>query len=79
MDPYVKTTSNAKTFKSRASEAIARSCSGTVYVMLLTDTKGLNWHKGTVWDQDEYPNLSSAVTKLIRINPKNDDEEVLKG
>jgi cell division septation protein DedD len=78
-DPYVKTPTNAEIFNGRASEAMARSCSGTVYVMLPTDTKGLNWRKGTVWDKDEYPNLSSAVTKLIRINPENDDEEVLKG
>ena len=58
---------------------MAQSCSDIVYVMLPTDMKGLNWHKGTVWNQDEYPNLSSAVTKLIRINLENDGEKILKG
>jgi hypothetical protein len=58
---------------------MGRSCSGTVNVMLPAYMEGLDWHKGAVWDQEEYISLSSAVTKLIRINRENNNKEALKG
>ncbi|KAK1139413.1 hypothetical protein N8T08_000776 [Aspergillus melleus] len=61
----------------RASQAMAELCVGEVVVMLPSNTKGTNWKKGTVWDKYEWPNLSSAVTKVTRVNPDNDDEEVI--
>jgi hypothetical protein len=58
---------------------MARTCSGVAYVLLPTDTKGTQWKSGTVWDEDEWPNMSSAVTKVIRVNLENDDEETING
>jgi hypothetical protein len=50
-----------------------------VYVMLPSDTTGLAWSKGTVWNTHEWPALlqNSAVKKVIRVNPDNDFQEVL--
>ena len=62
-------------FDTRASEAMAKLASGEVHVLLPSDTKGTEWTKGTVWDVNEYPNLGAAVTKIIRVNPDNDEEE----
>ncbi|KIN03105.1 hypothetical protein OIDMADRAFT_27565 [Oidiodendron maius Zn] len=62
-------------FDTRASEAMAKLASGEVHVLLPSNTKGTEWAPGTVWDVNEYPNLGAAVTKIIRVNPDNDDEE----
>ncbi|KAI9035079.1 uncharacterized protein KD926_004644 [Aspergillus affinis] len=68
-----------KVLDKRASQAMAELCAGEVVVILPSNTKGTVWHKGTVWDKYEWPNLSSAVTKVTRINPDNDNKEVIKG
>lgn len=46
---------------------------------MLPDGKGHNWHKGTVWDEHEWPNLGAGVTKVIRVNPDNNNQETIKG
>ena len=69
----------SKEFFNICSQAMAEASSGTVYVMLPSDTKGTDWHKGTVWDKFEWPNLGSGVTKVIRVNPDNDNSETIKG
>ncbi|KAH8432113.1 uncharacterized protein LDX57_009759 [Aspergillus melleus] len=63
----------------RVSQAMAELCTGDVVVMLPSNTKGTHWKEGTVWDKYEWPNFSSAVTKVTRVNPDNDDEEVIWG
>ena len=68
----------SKDFFNICSQAVAEASSGTAYV-LLPPGKGTDWKKGTVWDGYEWPNLGSGVTKVIRINPDNTDEEVIKG
>lgn len=57
----------------------AEESSGTVYVMLPSDTKGREWMAGTVWDVYEFPALEQnlKVKKLIRVNPDNDVQEIL--
>lgn len=67
----------SKDFFNICSQAMAEASSGTVYV-LLPPGKGTDWKKGTVWDSYEWPNLGSGVDKVIRINPDNTDEEVIK-
>lgn len=67
----------SKKFFNICSQAMAEASSGTVYV-LLPSGSGTDWKKGTVWDSYEWPNLGSGVTKVIRINPDNEDEEVIK-
>lgn len=62
-----------------ASQAMAEASSGTAYVMLPSDTKGTEWKKETVWDKYEWPNLGSGITKVVRVNPDNDDQETIKG
>lgn len=69
----------SKQFFNLASQAMAELSSGIVYVMLPSKTKGTDWQKDTVWDKYEWPNLPSAVTEVIRINPDNDDQETIKG
>lgn len=69
----------ASEFNNRASQAFAEKAEGVVYVLLPKDTTGTNWQKGTVWDQYEWPNLGPGVTKVIRVNPDDDTEEVIKG
>lgn len=68
----------SREFFALASRAMAELASGTVYVVLPSDTQGTNWLRGTVWDLYEWPHLSSDVTKVIRINPVNDQEETIK-
>ena len=60
-------------FDRRASQAMAENAEGVVYVMLPDDTQGTNWLTGTVWDKYEWPNLSSAVIRVVRINPNDDN------
>ena len=69
----------SKKFFDICSQAMAEGSSGTVYVMLPSDTKGKDWHKGTVWDEYEWPHLGSGVSKVIRVNPDNNDQETIKG
>ncbi|KAI0377686.1 hypothetical protein F5Y04DRAFT_284755 [Hypomontagnella monticulosa] len=57
------------------SKALVLATQGTAYVMLPAG-KGLDWTKGTVWDRIEWPNMPKDV-KVIRINPDNDDMEVI--
>jgi hypothetical protein len=68
-------------FWERASEAMAKKSEGTVYVIMPSDTmgQGTAWWKSSVWNRIEYNNLDlgGKVTKLIKINPDNDDQEVL--
>ena len=45
--------------------------------MLPSDTQGTEWEEETVWDKYEWPNLGSAVTEVIRVNPDNDDQETI--
>jgi hypothetical protein len=63
-----------------ASRVFARECSGTVYVLLPSDSSGTEWAETTVWHQDEWPNLRPVVTKVVRL--KMDDAthmEVIRG
>lgn len=66
-------------FFALASRAMAELASGTVHVMLPSDTQGTNWWRGTVWDLYKWPHLSSDVTEVIRVNPDNDHEQTIKG
>lgn len=69
----------SKQFFNLASQAMAELSDGIVYVMLPDDTKGTDWNKDTVWAKYEWPNLGSAVTKVVRVNPDNDNQETIKG
>lgn len=62
-----------------ASQAMAELSAGTVYVMLPSDTTGTKWKADTVWDKYEWPNLASSVERVIRINPDNQNKEIIKG
>ena len=68
-------------FWENASKALAQGASGVVHVMLPSNTKGRKWIKGSVWDRIEWPALikNRKVTKIIRINPGNDTQEVIWG
>ncbi|GLB36801.1 hypothetical protein LshimejAT787_0310880 [Lyophyllum shimeji] len=70
-----------KKFWDNASEAIAEMSSGTIYVLLPANTVGTNFHPGTVWSRLEWPELqrNSKVTKVIKVNPDNSKQEVIKG
>ena len=46
--------------------------------MLPSDTKGKDWEIGIVWNNYEWPYLGSDVTEVVRINPNNDEKEVIK-
>lgn len=71
---------NASTqFFNLASREMAKLSSGIVYVMLPSDTKGTDWWHESVWNLYEWPNLGSAVTEVIRVNPDNDNQETIKG
>ncbi|KAI9784926.1 MAG: hypothetical protein M1816_000562 [Peltula sp. TS41687] len=59
-----------------ASQAMAELSTGTVYVMLPSDTSGTDWWKGTVWDRAEWPNIKHA-DRIIRVNPDNDKQETI--
>ena len=78
-DPWQNDPDTSSDFFNRASQALAELSSGIVYTMLPSDTKGKDWKAGTVWDKYEWPNLGPDVTKVIRVNPDNDDEETIKG
>ncbi len=45
-------------FFALASRAMAELASGTVHVMLPSDTQGTNWWRGKVWDLYEWPHLT---------------------
>jgi hypothetical protein len=66
-------------FNARASQAFAKKAEGVVYVLLPKETVGDNWWKGSVWDKTEYPSLDlgGKVTKLVKVNPDDDTEEVI--
>lgn len=76
-DQWQNDEQTSKKFFDICSQAMAEASSGTVYV-LLPPGQGTNWKTGTVWDGFEWPNLGSGVTKVVRINPDNTDEEVIK-
>lgn len=78
-DTWQNDPADSKLFFDRASAAFAQISSGDVFVLLPDDTKGTNFHPGTVWVNEEWPNLESNhnVKRVIRINPKNNDEEVI--
>lgn len=57
---------------------MAEASSGTVYVLLLSDTTGTDWKKGTVWDDSEWLNIGPDVTKVIGINPNNTNGKIIK-
>lgn len=76
-NPWQNDEQASKDFFNICSQAMAEASSGTVYV-LLPKGSGTDWKKDTVWDLYEWPNLGSGVTKVIRINPDNTDEEVIK-
>lgn len=78
-DPWQNDPDLSVKFFNRASQAMAELSAGTVYVMLPSDTKGVDWKTGTVWDAYEWPNLGSGVSEVIRVNPDNDNEETIKG
>lgn len=78
-DQFIINHKIAEEFNARASQAMAEVSSGIVYVMLPSDTTGTKWKKETVWNEFEWPNLGKGVTKVIRVNPDNDKEEVIKG
>ncbi|KAI1842266.1 hypothetical protein JX265_006893 [Neoarthrinium moseri] len=69
---------SAKAFFAQASMALAQECEGVVYV-LLGDGSGQNWPSGTIWANQEWPNLrrGAGVTKVIRLNEKNDNQETI--
>lgn len=77
-DPWQNDEDTSTEFFNRASQAMAELSSGTVFVMLPSDTNGNDWKAGTVWDKYEWPNLRSAVTTVIRVNPDNDKHETIK-
>ncbi|KAF8060772.1 hypothetical protein FPV67DRAFT_1705482 [Lyophyllum atratum] len=68
-------------FWDNASQALAQASSGTVHVLLPADTVGTNFFKGAIWARIEWGALqrNGAVTKVIKINPDNKEEEVIKG
>ena len=77
-DPWQNDPDASEKFFNLASQALAGLSSGTVYVILPSDTKGKDWKVGTVWDKYEWPSLTPDVTKVIRVNPDNDNEETIK-
>lgn len=66
----------SKEFFNICSRALAEKTSGTAYVMLPKDT-GTNWQSGTVWDKYEWDYIPKSV-KVIRINPDDDDTDVVR-
>ncbi|KAL4905217.1 hypothetical protein BDW74DRAFT_178220 [Aspergillus multicolor] len=69
---YRATEESSALMDERASQAVAVLCSGTVYVILPSDTRGTDWYEGSVWAKYEWPNLGPDVTKVVRVNPDND-------
>ncbi|KAL4945544.1 hypothetical protein BDV06DRAFT_219232 [Aspergillus oleicola] len=63
---------------SRASQAMAEMCSGVVYVMLRSDQTGTKWRDDSTWNEFEWPNLGGDVTRVVRINPDNDRQEIIR-
>ncbi|RDB21233.1 hypothetical protein Hypma_011923 [Hypsizygus marmoreus] len=70
---------DSKKFWDNASQALAEKAAGTVYVLLSSDTKGTNFFPGAIWARVEWPTLTKnrAVTKIVKINPDNDSQEVI--
>jgi len=59
--------------------AFSEAAIGEVHVLLPSNKKGTDWYLGSLWAMLEWPNLSSAVTRVIRVNPDNDNKEIIKG
>ncbi|GLB40962.1 hypothetical protein LshimejAT787_0901770 [Lyophyllum shimeji] len=68
-------------FWDNASKALAEMASGTVYVLVPKNTAGSNFHKGTILNRIEWPALlrNHKVTKVVKVNPDNGRQEVIKG
>ena len=64
------TSAQVTEFWNNASAAYAQVSCGNVYVLLPGDTSaGTTWHKGTVWDSIEWPELrKSGKADVYRVN-----------
>lgn len=62
-----------------ASLTMATISSGKVYVMLPKCTKGKDWNRDSVWNNQEWPALQNnlKVTQVIRVNPFDDKEDII--
>lgn len=78
-DTWQNDPDDSEKFFNAAPQAMAEVSAGKIYVMLPSDTTGTDWHKDTVWNNYEWPNLGAGVTQVIRVNPDNEDEELIKG
>ncbi|KAG5331660.1 hypothetical protein C0989_007640 [Termitomyces sp. Mn162] len=72
-------TKRKKTFWKNASQAFAELSSGMVYVLLPEDVGINNFHKGTIWEEVEWPTLEKNVhvTKVIKVTEGGKEEVLL--